>query len=321
MGLFMKMEEMWDLPIDGESAEEGRHIPHWFGNLAYVVVGAITKVAFRYRVDGRENLRAFKGKCGAVIVANHTSYLDVVFLYETVRPSQWCRFIARDTLFEAGGGILGQMLSRAGAFPVTRDTADLTSVRRAVKFLKDKELVGIMPEGTRRNKSARIPSIHNGAAFIARMAKAPILPCTVRDAERVKQKGERLRFPKITIEYGTPIFLDDFDWMPKDDRLDACSWYAMRECFAMNLRVPAEEVDMVALFPESKDYSAEFAAHPIPKHTSEEAIARYAPKPRSGKAPGKVDGKGAKSHASGESVPSDKVASYDESPAANVEES
>ena len=97
---------------------------------------------------------------------------------------------------------------------------------------------------------------------------------TVRNAENVKRKGERLRFPKITIEYGNPLLVEDFDFLPKEDRLEGCTWYAMRECFALSLRVPREEVDMPALFPGGKDFTAVFAEHPVPERTTEEVVAR-----------------------------------------------
>ena len=96
---------------------------------------------------------------------------------------------------------------------------------------------------------------------------------TVRNAEHVKHKGERFRFPKITIEYGDPVLVEDFDFLPKEDRLDGCSWYAMRECFALSLNVPREQVDMPALFPGGKDFTAVFAEHPVPHHTTAEVVA------------------------------------------------
>lgn len=139
-------------------------------------------------------------------------------------------------------------------------------------MLKNNEIVGILPEGTRRGKGTKTPEIHAGAAFVARMGKAPILPMTVRNAELIKQKGKWLRFPKVTVEYGTPIVLSDFDFLPKADRLEACTWYAMRECFALNQQVPRNQVDMVALFPNGRDFSSVFAEHPIPEHSVEEAI-------------------------------------------------
>ncbi|MCI9128832.1 MAG: 1-acyl-sn-glycerol-3-phosphate acyltransferase [Eggerthellaceae bacterium] len=271
MGLFLPYEKMWDMPLGGVSDE--KQIPHWFGNLAFVVVGAVCKVLFRYTVSGRETLRAFKGKCGAVVICNHTSFLDVAFIYLSARPSQWIRLMGRDSLFDNAHGLVGQILSRVGAFPVKRDSADRTSIKRATKMLKDDELVGILPEGTRRGKGTKIPSLHAGAAFIAKMGKVPMIPMTVRNAELVKQKGQRIHFPKITVEYGTPIVLADFQFLDKADRLEACTWYAMRECFAMSKNIPAEEVDMVSLFPETRDYSDIFKEHPIPKRTPVEAMA------------------------------------------------
>lgn len=271
MSLILPYERMWDMPLDGTG--EGKRIPHWFGNAAYVVIGFLCKILFRYRVDGRENLRPFKGKSGLVIVSNHTSFLDVVFMYLSVRTPQWVRLMGRESLFDNAHGLVGQILSRVGAFPVKRDSADRTSIKRATRMLKEREIVGILPEGTRRGKGSKVPEIHAGAAFVAKMGKVPILPMTVRNAENVKRKGERIRFPKVTIEFGTPILLSDFDFLPKADRLEACTWYAMRECFALSQRVAAADVDMRALFPNNRDFSEEFAAHPLPKHTAEEAIA------------------------------------------------
>jgi 1-acyl-sn-glycerol-3-phosphate acyltransferase len=90
-----------------------------------------------------------------------------------------------------------------------------------------------------------------------------VVPSTVHNAEKIKRKGERLRFPRVTVEYGMPLQLADFEWVPKKERMEAFSWYAMRECFAMKQGVPAEEVDMVALYPADHDYSGLFGAwHP-----------------------------------------------------------
>ena len=271
--MFLSSKEMWDRPLGGTSLE--KQIPHWRGNVIYVVVAAVCKLLWRYRVDGRETLRAFNKRHGCLVIANHTSFFDVVFMFLAARPTQWVRFIGRDSLFRNAHGLLGQLLSSAGAFPIARDTADRTAIKRAVRNLKNNELVGILPEGTRRGKSDRVPELHAGVALIARMAKVPILPMTVRNAEKIKQKGKWVSFPKVTVEYGKPILLDDFNFLPKSERLEACTWYAMRESFALFYRIAPEEVDMVELFPESKDYRQTFMEHPIPVHTAEDAIAYF----------------------------------------------
>ena len=271
MSLFLKYEDMWDMDLGGQPST--KEIPHWFGNLAWIVIGGLCKLLFRYRVDHRERLRAFQDAEGAIVICNHTSFFDVVFMYLAARPKQWVRLMGRDSLFDNAGGLLGQILSRVGAFPVKRDTADMTSIKRAVRMLKRQELVGILPEGTRRGKSNRQPDIHAGVAMIARMAKVPILPMTVRGVEKIKNKGERIHLPKVTVEYGNPILVSDFDFLPKDDRLEGCTWYALRECFALSLNVPREQVDMPALFPGGKDFTAVFAEHPVPHHTTAEVVA------------------------------------------------
>ena len=144
MSLFLRYEDMWDRALGGTTDE--KQIPHWFANFAYVLIGFVFKVLFRYRVDGRENLRAFKDRCGAVVVSNHTSFLDVVLMYVAARPSQFVRLMGRDSLFGNAHGLAGQILSRVGAFPIKRDSADRTAIKRAAHMLKGNQLVGILPE-------------------------------------------------------------------------------------------------------------------------------------------------------------------------------
>ena len=256
--MFLSREEMFERSLGGLSCEH--EVPHWCGNIIYVFVAFILKVCFRYRVENLEAIRAFKGKSGVVLASNHTSFLDVAFLWCAVRTPQWVRFMARDNLFDAGGGFFGQLMARVGSFPIKRDTADRTSIKRAARMLKNGEVVGIFPEGTRRGKGSLEPELHAGVALIAKMGKAPLLPATVRNAEFIKEKGQRVRFPQVSIAFGKPVYLEWFDFLPKEERLDGCAWYVMRECFALSREVPAEEVDMAALFPHAKDYSARFAS-------------------------------------------------------------
>lgn len=271
----MSREEMWDLPL--ESHDGSKRITHWCANLVWVVVGGLFKLLFRTRVDGKDNLLAFKGVSGAVIVCNHTSYLDVACMYLASRPDGWIRIMGRDNLFDKAGGLSGQILARVGAFPVKRDSSDRTAIKRAARHLKNGECVGILPEGTRRGKGSLEPRLHAGAAFIAKMGGGvPIVPMTVRNVEKIKQKGQRLRFPQVTVEFGSPVLLDDFSDMPKDQRLEAATWYAMRECFAMFGSIPADEVDMAALFPKDRDYSEHFSQHPVPRHDAGQVAAAIA---------------------------------------------
>ena len=267
-----KYDEFFDSPFGVDEYKTGEK--RFSRGPAYVIVGTVAgicKVLYRYNVKNYESLDVLARRGGVVVVSNHTSYLDVVFMYLSMFPHYWPRFMGRDTLFR-NSAFLAWVFAHIGAFPVQRDTADRTSVKRAAKMLKNGEVVGIMPEGSRRDKGSVAPRIHGGAALIARMGKAPILPMAVHNVDEVKRKGERLRFPKVTVEYGNPVLLSDFDFLPKQDRLDACTWYALRECFALVDHVQPEQVDMAALFPEDKDFTAVFEEHPIARLTSAQVV-------------------------------------------------
>lgn len=270
MALLPVHEDYWDRPFDGN--DNTNHLPYTLITFLSGLFSIIVKVLFRFSVKNQAVARKFMGKKnGAVIVAPHVSYLDVILMFLSVRPKQWVRLIGRDSLFEAAGGFLGRILSHAGAFPIKRDEADRAALKRATRMLKNGELVGIFPEGTRRGKSARVPALHGGAALIARMGKAPLLPLGLQNVDQVKQKGKFFRFPKITAVFGEPVSLSSFDFLPKDERLDGCTWYVMREAFALSKGINPSEVDMKEIFPESKDYTELFKEHPIEPYAVEDA--------------------------------------------------
>ncbi len=256
--MFLPYKKMWDMPIvDGARDRDGnplKKIPHWAGNVMYVFIWVIFKLAFRMKVVGKDRLDAAVAQGGCLVVGNHASYADPAFLWIASRPRHWLRFMAREDLFKNVNGLAGQVISRVGAFPVKRESADRTALKRASAMLKRGETVAIFPEGTRRGCGSATPELHGGAAFIARMGKALMLPAAVRNADKIKNKKERMHFPQIVVVYGNPVKLEDFDFLPKEDRLDAAMWYVMRECYALLYDVDRSQVDMGTLFPRARDF-------------------------------------------------------------------
>ena len=259
--MFLSCEKMWDMPIASDATDcDGallKKIPHWAGNIVYAVVWTIFKLAFRMKVVGKNHLDATMARGGCLVVGNHASYADPAFLWIASRPRHWLRFMARENMFKNAKGLAGQIASRVGAFPVKRESADRVALKRASAMLKRGEAVGIFPEGTRRGRGSATPELHGGAAFIARMGKAPMLPAAVRNADKIKRKGQRMHFPQVTVVYGHPVYLEDFDFLPKEDRLDAAMWYVMRECYALLYDIDSSQVDMDKLFPASRNFSKE----------------------------------------------------------------
>ena len=138
-------EEYWDRPLAGNN--QGNRIPHGVALFLSGLFSFLCKVLFRFRVEGKEIVDAFAGKTtGAILVSPHYSYLDVIIMFLSVRPKGWVRLIARDSLFRAGKGFLGMVISSVGAFPIKRGSADRTALKRAARMLKNGEWVGIFPE-------------------------------------------------------------------------------------------------------------------------------------------------------------------------------
>ena len=154
MSLFLPYEKMWDMPLGGTSAGQAGAA---LGRQHHLGVFGV-RVQDMLPLPGgppREPARCSRTRSGVLVVANHTSFLDVAFMYLAARPAQWVRFMGRENLFGNAHGLVGQILSRVGAFPVKRDAADRTAIKRATRMLKNNEVVGILPEGTRRGKSDR----------------------------------------------------------------------------------------------------------------------------------------------------------------------
>ena len=271
-------EQLWDMSADGN--DKSNQMNRVVGNIVAGIVLVLMKIVFRFSVKNRDIILQFTGKkTGAVVLSPHNSYIDVVMMFLASWPKRWTRLIARESLFEVAGGFLGFFFARVGAFPVKRDTADMSTVKRAARFLKNGELVGIFPEGTRRGKGNKIPAIHGGAALIAKLGRAPLVPLGLKNVDRIKRKGEHVRLPKLTAIYGEPIALSSFDFLPKEERLEAATWYVLREAIALSHDSAPSEVNMVELFPESKDYTAVFAEHEIGR-VDVAALPDYEPKPQ-----------------------------------------
>ena len=71
--------------------------------------------------------------------------------------------------------VVGHVIALSGAFPVHRDKTDRIAIRTALRLLKEGQVVGIFPEGT-RSHSGEMLKPHLGAAMLALKSGAPILP-------------------------------------------------------------------------------------------------------------------------------------------------
>lgn len=144
---------------------------------------------------------------GAMIVfGNHYSNLDVFLL--TIAFKRQIRFMGKHTLFEIP--VVGYFVKAYGAFPVNREKTDLTAMKTALRLLKDGEVLGIFPEGT-RVKGEKISDPKGGIAMFAWKTKSPVVPVHLEYRRRFHflnhievTVGAPIRPEDLPIEKGTP---------------------------------------------------------------------------------------------------------------------
>ena len=156
---------------------------------------------YRLRVQGLEHLP----EGGFVLAANHTSNFDPWALGVPLLPRRQLRFMAKSELFNP---VLAPFLRAGGAFKVRRGEGDIEAMRTAAELVKEGEIVVMFPEGTRRRKGLRKrhqARAHTGAARIALLAGAPLVPAAIKGTDRLTRLGP------LRVAYGEPIPVDDLE--------------------------------------------------------------------------------------------------------------
>jgi 1-acyl-sn-glycerol-3-phosphate acyltransferase len=181
--------------------------------LVKAMVGWVLRVLFAVEYEGLEGV---PGGGGAIIAANHPSYLDPVLIgLPLARP---IRFMAWDALFRIP--LLGVLIRHFGAFPVDlRPGHGEAAYREARRVLAAGEALGIFPEG-QRSERGPMGELRMGAARLAIETGAPIIPVTIGGASRAWPKHRLLPKPaKIIVRFHPPIRLDEAErTRRRDDR-------------------------------------------------------------------------------------------------------
>lgn len=180
------------------------------------LVEALFRVLFTYDCVGEEHVPATGG---AVVAANHPSYLDPVLLSLQVRRP--IRFMAWDALFRVP--LLGPFIAAFGAFPVDVGRGKgRAAYEKARELVAAGEVVGIFPEGKRSQTGWMEPSLREGAARLAWETGAPLVPATIAGAFRAWPHYQSLPRPaRVRVRFHEPIDPAPYRARPEDEALPA----------------------------------------------------------------------------------------------------
>ena len=109
----------------------------------YYVLGFILRFIHPTTVEGLEKLP----KSGVLLCPNHSSNWDPVLLGTRLPVNYRLHAMAKEELFK--NPILGWILRKLGAFPVSRGNNDIQSVKTALQVLKSGDPLLILPAPAR----------------------------------------------------------------------------------------------------------------------------------------------------------------------------
>jgi 1-acyl-sn-glycerol-3-phosphate acyltransferase len=146
----------------------------------------------RVTVKGFENIPEYGG---IIICSNHINWLDPILLGAYLKRK--INFMAKAELFR--NKLFAVIMKGINAFPVKRGEADITAIKTSLRIIKNNEVLGIFPEGT-RSKDGKLRPAEPGVALIGVRTKAPVIPVGI--------SGRYNIFNKLNIIVGNPMIFE-----------------------------------------------------------------------------------------------------------------
>lgn len=173
-------------------------------SVVYSIVKVILSLLYRFRFTGRENIP----DGASIYCANHSSFIDPLFICLALTKKRPIHFLAKIEVFKIP--VLGGVLRSIGTFPVDRNTNDTASIRTSLRYLKAGERLGIFPEGTRVS-TANAVEAKRGAVRLAYKTGASIVPVFLPRNKRIFQTVDVIIGEPYYIKSETKLSHEDYD--------------------------------------------------------------------------------------------------------------
>lgn len=143
---------------------------------------------------------------GVIVASNHISYLDPPLLGAII-PRK-VTFMARRGLFDIKVPLLRWFI-RHYAFPVDREKTLPSTIKEALRRLKNRELLVIFPEG-RRSETGGLLEGKKGIGLIVGRSRVAVVPALIQGTDRALPVGGKwLRKAKISVIFDKPLYFSE----------------------------------------------------------------------------------------------------------------
>jgi 1-acyl-sn-glycerol-3-phosphate acyltransferase len=185
--------------------------PGWIYDVARIVLTPPSLVFYREAAIGTANVPA----TGPVILApNHFSQWDHFFAGLYLRRK--VRFMAKSQLFT--NPVITWILHHGGAFPVRRGKHDEEAFITAHAILERGGCLLMYPEGG-RSRTGGLGEPRRGVGRLALESGVPVIPVAIHGSKGVR-RWKRLRFPKVTVQYGEPMSFGVVENPTREEQLE-----------------------------------------------------------------------------------------------------
>jgi 1-acyl-sn-glycerol-3-phosphate acyltransferase len=195
-------------------AQEGHRM--LYGIMKHAVLGPPLKTLYRPRVEGGEHI---PDEGPAILASNHLSFSDSFFLPLVV--DRKITFLAKSDYF-TGPGVKGwltkQFFTGVGQVPIDRSggRASMAAIDTGIRVLREGNLLGIYPEGT-RSPDGRLYRGRTGPARMALAAPAPVIPVAMIGTDKIQPTGQKIpNLYPLTIRIGAPLDFSRYAGMEHD---------------------------------------------------------------------------------------------------------
>jgi len=181
-----------------------RLVSGWIYGLLTGLTRVVVYAFSRWTVEGAEHVPS---SGPVVLISNHLHLLDPPLVAACIKRR--VHPMAKRELFETP--LVGWVLWPYGAFPVRRFSADIGALRAARGYLRTGHVVLMFPEGT-RSKDGQLHPALPGAAMVALLADAPVVPVAITGTEQIRVPGTLFRWMRrdrlrIRVVFGEPFRL------------------------------------------------------------------------------------------------------------------
>ncbi|MCK5673247.1 MAG: 1-acyl-sn-glycerol-3-phosphate acyltransferase [Spirochaetales bacterium] len=174
-------------------------------NIAGKIVTGIIKgmIDTSCRIDDRE-LEKIPYKGPALIMFNHTNFLEVPLLYTHLLPRP-VSGLAKEESWNIP--LYGFLARQWNGVPIKRGTADMNAFRKISDVLKQGRMLALAPEGS-RNKTGVLKKAFPGIITMAIQNNVPIIPFAHYGSENFWKNFKRFKRTDFTIRIGQPFFIE-----------------------------------------------------------------------------------------------------------------